>query len=341
MARSDLLRQLFLGYSRGDDGAFRSTAGQIIADERRKQHHLLADELERAINRDLRPGAVMPLTLRPLPKGRDDRPLLRLSKPEWRFDDLMLAEDTSVVLHEIAEENLHRATLAGHGLRPRQRVLLSGLPGMGKTASAHAIATELSMPVATASLVALTASLLGETARNIEAVLAFAEQTACVLVFDEFDVLAQERDQSRDHGEIRRVAAAVLQLMEGFRGESLVVATSNHPQLLDTAVWRRFDDVVTFTALSQRQSAQLMELKLRGYPHRVDSDRWVRRLADASPADIERVCYDAIRRAILADSDRVTDIELGDAVSRYISRRTTIRDATSSSETAGRADDVN
>ncbi len=321
MARSDLLRQLFLSYSRGDDAAFRSTASEIIADERHKNHRLLAGELEQALHRDLKPGAATPLTLRPLPKGRDDRPLLRLTKPERHFDDLILPGETGAVLREITDENQRRATLASHGLRPRQRLLLVGAPGIGKSASAHAIAADLSLPVATASLAALTASLLGETARNVEAVVAFAEQTACVLLFDEFDVLAQERDEGRDHGEIRRVVAAVLQMLEGFRGESLVIATSNHPQLLDTAVWRRFDDVVTFNTLNQDQVADLIELKVHSFAHSLDPARWARQLSDATPAEIELICYDALRRTVLAGSDRLTDGQLRAAVDRYISRK--------------------
>lgn len=103
------------------------------------------------------------------------------------------------------------------------------------------MAAELSLPVATASLAALSSSYLGDTGRNVEAVIRFAEQTPSVLIFDEFDVLAQERAQAGDHNEIRRVAAVVLQLLEDLKGESLVVATSNHPRLVDTAMWRRFE----------------------------------------------------------------------------------------------------
>jgi len=118
----------------------------------------------------------------------------------------------------VIEESLRRGVLLDHGLRPRQRLLLLGPPGTGKSVSAHAIAAELSLPIAVASLAALTSSFLGETARNIEAVIRFAEQVPCVLLFDEFDVLGQERSQTGDHGELRRVAATVLQLLEDVRG---------------------------------------------------------------------------------------------------------------------------
>jgi SpoVK/Ycf46/Vps4 family AAA+-type ATPase len=321
MTRSDLLRKLFATYSRGDDAGFRAAASEIVADERRKQHRLLASELEHALTSDLRPGAAMPLTLRPLPKGRDDRPLLRLTKPERQFDDLVLTPATSEALAEVVQENLSRTVLTSHGLRPRQRLLLVGPSGTGKSASAHAVAADLSLPVATASLPALTSSFLGETARNVEAVVRFAEQTPCVLVFDEFDTLAQERGELSDHGEVRRVVATVLQLLDDMHGESLVVATSNHPALLDAATWRRFDEVVPFGPLDIAGITHLMELKLHAVRHEVSTRQWATRLRAASPAEVEMVCYDALRRLVLAGIDHLTDEIVSIAFARFESRR--------------------
>ncbi|HEX5493350.1 MAG TPA: ATP-binding protein, partial [Mycobacteriales bacterium] len=249
MTRSDLLRRLLASYGKGDDAGFRTVAEEIIAEDRRKNHQLLARELEYELHRDRHRSGTAPLTLRPIPKGRDDRPLLRLTKPERELDELVLAPDVRSVVDDVVRENLSRATLTSHGLHPRQRLLFVGPPGTGKSVTAHGIAAELSLPVALASLAALTSSFLGDTARNIEAVVRFAEQTPCVLVFDEFDVVGQERSQPGDHGEMRRVAATVLQLLDEARGESVIVATSNHPQLVDSAMWRRFDELVVFDGL--------------------------------------------------------------------------------------------
>ncbi len=260
------------------------------------------------------------MTLRPIPKSRDDRPLLRLAKPEREFDDLVLGKDTAEILQEVVAENQRRTVLTSHCLRPRQRLLLVGPSGTGKTASAHAVAAELSLPVATASLAALSSSYLGDTGRNVEAVMRFAEQTPCVLVLDEFDVLAQERAQAGDHGEIRRVVAVVLQLLEDLKGESLVVATSNHPQLVDVAMWRRFDEVVPFSALDVSKIATLIGLRLRAAEHSISTQAWSRKLRTASPAEVELVCVDAMRRAVLAGSRRVDDEAMAVAVVRLRSR---------------------
>ena len=307
MARGDQLRRLFASYASSDDAGFRSAASELVADERRKNHRLLATELERELNITRRPGVSQPLTLHPLPRSRDDRPLIRLSKPQRELAELVLAPSARTVIDEVVAENSSRAALTSHGLRPRQRLLMTGPPGTGKSASAHAIAAELSLPVATASLAAMTSSFLGDTAKNIEAVIRFAEQTPCVVLLDEFDVLGQERGQAGDHGELRRVAATVLQLLEEMQGESLLIATTNHPRQLDVAVWRRFDELIGFGPLNQKQLAELISLKLRTVHISLSVRQWARTLSSLTPAEVELVCVDAMRRMVLADQDAVDE----------------------------------
>ena len=321
MARGDQLRRLFASYARSDDAAFRTAANELVADERRKNHCLLAAELERELNSARRPGVSQPLTLHPLPKSRDDRPLIRLSKPQRELAELVLGPSVRTVIDEVVAENSSRAALTSHGLRPRQRLLMTGPPGTGKSASAHAIAAELSLPVATASLAAMTSSFLGDTAKNIESVVRFAEQTPCVVLFDEFDVLGQERGQSGDHGEMRRVAATVLQLLEDMHGESLLIATTNHPQHLDIAVWRRFDELIGFGPLNQAELAELISLKLRAVRTRLSSRKWARTLSSLAPAEVELVCVDAMRRMVLADRDAVDESMMNAAFQQMRRRR--------------------
>ncbi|CPT82260.1 ATPase central domain-containing protein [Mycobacteroides abscessus] len=321
MARSDLLRKLFDSYARADDVAFRRVASEVIADERHKNHRLLANELEQALGTQRPPGGGDPLTLRPIPKNRDERPLLRLDKPRRELPELVLNSSLRSVIEEIIVENQARSLLTSHALHPRQRLLFLGPPGTGKSATAHAIAAELSLPVATASLASLTSSFLGDTARNIESVIRFAEQTPCVLLLDEFDVLGQDRGQVGDHGEMRRVAATVLQLLEDVHGESLIVATSNHPRTVDTAVWRRFDEVVGFDPLDQAQIADLIELKLRAVHHDLSTRLWAKRMAGFSPAEVEIVCVGAMRRALIAERTTVNDYDMGEAASAMRRRR--------------------
>ncbi|MGO4254991.1 AAA family ATPase [Marmoricola sp. RAF53] len=325
MARSDLLKRLFAAYSRSDDASFREAAARIIAEEQRLGHRLLAADLEHALTRDAGPATDSALSMRPLPKSRDDRPLLALTKPHHDLDDLVLDAVNRAVVLELVEENRSRSLLAGFRLLPRRRLLFIGDPGTGKSATAHAIASELSLPVATVSLAALTSSYLGETARNVESIVRFAELTPCVLVFDEFDAIATERSSGSDHAEIRRVLATILQLIEAVQGESVVVATSNHPQMLDSAMWRRFDEVVRFEALGANDRERLIALKLRGAHHRLNTRAWATELKDVSPADIELICLDAQRRWVLSGKKMLTSSDFQGAFDRYSVREQALR----------------
>lgn len=329
MARSDLILRLFAAHARGDDASFQGAARELIAEERRRDHRRLAADLEHALFAERKPGADVPLTLRPIPKSRDDRPLVRLVKPERELDELVLDPGTRDAIEGIIRENVSRSTLTSHGLRPRQRLLFIGPPGTGKSAAAHAVAAALSLPVAVASLASLTSSFLGDTARNIEAVVRFSEQTSCVLLFDEFDVLGQERGQVGDHGEMRRVAATVLQLLEEAHGESVIVATSNHPQLVDAALWRRFDELLTFDQLADGQLAELITLKLRAMRTSISTAKWVQTLSGFSPAEVELTCIDAMRLTVLSNHVEIDDAIMDVAVKRMRERRAAARRAVS------------
>lgn len=321
VARSDQLKALFASWAAGDDSSFLVAARTVVDEERRKGHRLLAVDLESSLSDPRRVGGREPLSLRPVPKGRDDRPLLTLSKARWSFEDLVYSRDVTSAFDDLVGENERRSLLVTHALRPRQRLLLVGPSGTGKTAAAHAIAERLSLPVATANLAALTSSFLGETARNVEAVVRFADTTPCVLVLDEFDALAAERSTPGDHGELRRVVATVLQVMEEIRGESLVVATSNHARMLDSAVWRRFDDVFRLSHPTVAIAQHLLRLRLGAMGGRIDLALWARRLRGASAAEIEMISLDALRHAVIAGVAAVDDAHMEASVARQRARK--------------------
>lgn len=325
MARSDLLKRLFAAYSRSDDPAFRDAATRMIAEEQRLGHRLLAADLEQALTRDSRAGAEGTLSVRPVPKGRDERALLVLEKPQHDLDDLILDPANRAAIQELVLENRSRSLLAGFRLLPRRRLLFVGPPGTGKSATAHGIGSELSLPVATVALAALTSSYLGETARNVESVVRFAELTPCILVFDEFDAIATERSSGTDHAEIRRVLATILQLIESIQGESVVVATSNHPRMLDSAMWRRFDEIVRFDTLSSVDAERLIALKLRGAHHRLDTRTWAERLKHVTPAEIELICLNAQRRWVLSQRTMLSSDDFKNAVDRHAVREQAVR----------------
>lgn len=313
MARSDLLKKMLASYQRGDNGAFRAAARQLIGDERTKRHHLLADELERLLDTTWTRRPLHSPSLRPLPMAREDSLLLDLVDPHITFEHLVLTADLYRELMEVIREIHARDVLGAAGLRPRSRLLFVGPPGTGKSATAEAIASELGLPLAIVRLGAVVSSRLGETARNVEAIFEFCSHGTWVLLFDEVDSFAKERSDSSDHGELKRVVTAFLQLLDAFRGSSLVIATTNHPKLLDSAVWRRFDDVFRFGLPDEEAVRRLLSLKLTPSATRFNREPFVALLKDHSQADIERVCQYAVRHAILAGRSTVetTDFQLG------------------------------
>ena len=234
MARSDQVKALLRSHREGDEQRFRSTAEEIIQDARRRRHGLLADELEAILDEPVRTRRPTQLaTLRPLPKGRDDTPLLDIRHPERSLHDLVLPAATRDVLLGLLDEQRVRSALHAHGIDPRRSVLFTGPSGTGKSATAEALAGELGWPLAHVQLATVVSSYLGETARNLDQIFSFLRSGSWVLLFDEFDMLARDRNERGDHGELKRVVDALLQLIETTTNDSLIIATSNHAGLLD------------------------------------------------------------------------------------------------------------
>lgn len=328
MARSDLVKALIRSYSQGNDAAFQSAAEAVIADERRKHHDLLADELAAILaeppQASVRRRPLQVSSLKPLPKSRDDHPLLTIIQPRWSFQDLVLDETIMTVLDSIVDEFRQRSTLRAHGVEPRSSLLLVGLPGTGKTVTGEAIAGELGLAVARIQLATVVSSYLGETARNLEQIFGFLNTGSWVLQFDEFDMLGRERSDRSDHGELRRVVAAMLQIIDENNADSIFVATSNHPSLLDSAVWRRFDEVITFGLPDAAARGALLERKLRGVKVDIDVQSATKALDGFSAAEIESVCLNAIRLMVRKYDKTVTDAHLRYGMEREEARRRAI-----------------
>lgn len=306
MARSDLVKRMIQSHQRGDDAGFRRVAEEIVAEERRKRHDTLADELERLLSGRTGRRPLTVSSLKPLPKTRDDADLLRLIDPRTTFHDLVLKKETQGLLEEIISEYQQRDVLASHMLRARSRLLFIGPPGCGKSRTSEAVANYLGLPLAKVQLSTVVSSFLGETSRHLHQILDFCEKGGSwVLLFDEIDTLAKERADKSEHGELRRVVATLLQLLDDFEGDAMVIAASNHPALLDEAVWRRFDEVVVFDPPTQAEIAELLRIKLRAMRVKFDRRELAREMKGFTHADVEMVCVDAARTAVLDGRDTV------------------------------------
>jgi len=322
MASGKLLRQLIKYGARGEIEAFRAAAEAAISEERQKQHHLLANDLERllygermALDGGLR-GAHPKLEL---PRaGEGDLPLLE-ERPVVREEgDIVLSDATAAALAEIVREHHRADVLMAHGLQPARRLLFFGPPGCGKTLAAEIIAGALSLPLVLVRLDSLISSFLGETASNLRRVFDFVSATPVVALFDEFDALTKDRGDSADHGELKRAVNAVLQMMDGYRGQSLLIATTNYESILDHAVWRRFDETLRFDKPDRKQIGALLALKLSGVRRNFEPDdpRICELLQGLSHADIERVIRRAVKEMILAGREFLERRYIEDALAR-------------------------
>ena len=247
MARADLLLDLVRAGAKGDHPLFRKALEALVAEERAKQHHVLADRLAAHLDAAGRPNAGASLSP---DHGRPGQALTRRNGPatgsfhemypERRMGDLVLPASVADAGRELVEEFRRADLLRAHNLEPRHRVLLTGPPGNGKTSLAEAFATELAVPLFAVRYESVIASYLGETAVRLSRLFDEVRTRRCVLFFDEFDVVGKERGDVHETGEIKRVVSSLLLQIDDLPSHVVVVTATNHPELLDRAVWRRF-----------------------------------------------------------------------------------------------------
>ncbi len=311
MANGKVLRQLIKAGSKGDTNAFRKVSEAVIAEERQKQHHLLANDLEQILYGES-PKPSQNTELQFLSEAPVDRerglPLLDIRQPHRSIEEIVLPDDTLLAVEEFLEENRRCDVLQSYGMRPSSKAIFYGPPGCGKTLTAEVIAYELDLPIAIVRLDALVSSLLGETAANLRKVFDFIAEHQMVVLFDEFDAIGKERADSAEHGELRRVVNAVLQMIDAYAGKSIIIAATNHEQILDTAIWRRFDEAMEFPLPDSEQIRQILTLKLRGVRRQfeVESKSLISTFGNRSGADIERILRRAIKRMILREQEFLT-----------------------------------
>jgi len=325
MADGDVLRKLFLSYTRRDDQAFRYTAQKLIAEERQKQHHRLADELEGILDvasdstvGKRRQTANSARSLAELPHNRErDSVLFDIRAPSRSPREIILDSANEASIAATLREYRKSDVLRTHGLHPRRRLLFCGPPGCGKSLCAEVIAQELDLPLLHVRFDAIVSSYLGETAANLRKVFDYARRGSWVILFDEFDAIGKSRDDADEHGELKRVVNSFLQFLDDFESDSLVVAATNHEKLLDPALWRRFDDILYFGLPSSYQIEALLQLKLIGVRHgNIDLAQLVPRLLGLTHADIERVCVEAIKDTILEGQDVLSPAAIDRALER-------------------------
>jgi len=314
MARADLLIHLVQSGMRGDRVTFRKVVEAIIAEERGIQHRVLADRLEEMLNSG-------PIERTP-PNGGgpmlDPRMgnLFHEIMPLRKLPDLILPEEVHLICRSLVQEQHRADLLRSYNLAPRNRVLLIGPPGNGKTSLAEAIAEALVVPLLVVRYESVVGTYLGETALRLKKLFEHASTRKCVLFFDEFETLGKERGDLHETGEIKRVVSSLLMQIDDLPSHVMVIGATNHPELLDRAVWRRFQVRMNLPFPTRARLTEWFEKFERRIGIRLgySPGGLARRLQGSSFAEVEEFGTTVFREYVLGQPDS----NMKDIVSRTL-----------------------
>ncbi len=326
--KAELLKRLFRAIASSDPEAIDKLTYLVIEEERQKGHTILADQLENIKKKSQKekPASnskpVSPVSenlqaLSELPTSkRFNLPLVTVIPREKLRHHMVLPEVVEKRFQRIEREYAARDRLAHHGLRYRQKILLYGLPGCGKTLGAERLAWNTGLPLLKVRFDAMVSSFLGETANNLRLVFDKASAEPCLLFLDECDSIAKSREDTQEVGEIKRVVNTFLQILDEYESSSgLLVAATNLNKSLDTALWRRFDDLIEVAKPGEQELEFILKQTLSGIE--VGSINWsliIKQMNGFSAAQAVRAAQDAAKRAILEREELVIQEHLAEAI---------------------------
>lgn len=298
MASADQLKALIKSYSEGDEHRFYSVAMQIAAHEAKKGHGKLAEELRSLIDQAKIRSERQPV---PISRPRGELAnLLAVSYPKERLKEMILTNTLAKQIQRVILEQRYADRILKHGLSPRRRLLLVGPPGTGKTLTASVLAGELGIPLFQIRLDGLITKYMGETAAKLRQIFDATSHTRGVYFFDEFDAIGSQRGLTNDVGEIRRVLNSFLLMIEQDRSHSLIVAATNHAEVLDRALFRRFDDVLYYGLPDESQIKKLLKTRLSRYVDKDMSwDRLAKEAVGLNYAEVTRAADEVLKAALI------------------------------------------
>jgi SpoVK/Ycf46/Vps4 family AAA+-type ATPase len=314
MSSARHLIALLRTHVQGDEHEFLSVAMELAAREARLGHARVAEQIRELVDKararesqiERRPGSVVVLQ----PRGEIAN-LLSVHQPTIRLSSMVLPDALEKRLRRTLLEQRQNTKLRHHNLRARRKLLFVGPPGTGKTMTAAALAGELHLPLFTILLEGVITKFMGETAAKLRMIFQAMTVEKGVYLFDEFDALGARRTQTNDVGEIRRVLNSFLQLLEKDDSDSIIIAATNHADLLDKALFRRFDDVIEYNVPEQRTATKIIQSRLAQFnADAVDWSRISSEVSDLSQGELVRASDEAAKHAILQGTDRITTEEL-------------------------------
>ncbi|MCQ3806868.1 MAG: ATP-binding protein [Acidimicrobiaceae bacterium] len=307
-ASADHVKALVKSHSAGDDQAFYSVALQVAAKAARQGHHQFAADVKSLVNEgkaDIKPSRVTAIAQ---PRG-DLADLVVASYPETSLRDLVVPSELTESLEHIIVEQRQRHSLMDQGFNPVHRLLLEGPPGTGKTMTAGVLAHELDLPLLTTRLDGLLSKYLGETGSKLRVLFDAVASQRAVYLFDEFDALGGDR-AGNDVGEARRILNSFLLFIENVGPESVVVAATNHRSILDHALFRRFDLVLTYSLPSPEESVEVLRGRLGSLAPRSGWATIEKHVGGLSHAELVKAAEAAAKRCLLAGKKRLSVAQL-------------------------------
>lgn len=298
----NLIPKLLRSCVEGDRKMIENTTLMIIRKIKKEYPQVAADLSETLINMGISSGYARAINMQPLPVDKETRFSLATLEEASAIPNPILDDNTFQQLVDFVEERESINKFVQAGIVPPNSIMLSGQPGVGKTYIAHWISGELKCPLVTLDLATSISSYLGRTGQNIRSIFDYAKSQATILFLDEIDAIAKTRDDVSDLGELRRLVNVLLKEIEDYPCTGIIIGATNHPELLDKAIWRRFDRSITIEMPGLLQRKLLLKRHLDNYASDIRDDVLdfiAKNAEDINAADICKLCEHIKRQLII------------------------------------------
>ncbi|MBL7694838.1 MAG: ATP-binding protein [Ferruginibacter sp.] len=320
----ELLIRLFRSIEGDKNDDVIKIAEKIIIDEEIKGHVKLAAKLKDILRRNTHAYNSFKGNLKSLlPNGiiipTDNRfkvPLADFVERDYLRHEMILPQNIEDRIHRIEKEYVARERLAHYGLRPKQKILLYGSPGCGKSMTAERIAWNIGLPFLKVRFEAIISSYLGESASNLKKLFDVFENYPCVILLDEFDFIAKSRGHGHDVGEMHRLVNMLLGLLEDLKSPGLLIATTNFDGIIDNALFRRFDDIIEMPKPGIIEIEGLLKKTISAFnvSSTINFKTVAKQMEGFSAALVVKVAQDAAKSTVIEGKVVLDQKQLSDAL---------------------------
>jgi len=311
----DILKRLFRSIDGNPDDDIVKVAYDIVKDEEIKGHYVLSKQLKAILDQNVSNSKKLDNELKDIfsnsskKHNNKDLPLaVQIPREELRHH-MILSDEIESKFARIEREFVARERLANHGLKPKQKILFFGPPGCGKSMGAERLAWNIGLPFYKVRFEAVISSYLGESLINLKKLFDSISSFPCVLLLDEFDIIAKSRNYGQDVGEMHRLVNMVLFLLEEYNAPGLLIATTNLETSLDKAVFRRFDEVLEIKKPQAKEILSLLQMTLSStkISNKVKLENYVDQLSGLSSAEIVNIAQNVTKLSVINNLDQIDE----------------------------------